>query len=143
MVEALHLPASAERSPGPTRFIGLGLCLRLVLFYFWHHPPVSLLLLVIAAILVSLRLEIALALLPLTFPYYVYLRPLTTHRRSKVRRWCCPAAQEPLRIMEHSTMHGRTLSAVAYHLMLFALLAQAVSIPVMDRITGLCPAAKI
>ena len=46
-------------------------------FFFWHHPPASLLLLLIAAGFAWMRLEGAVALLPLTFPFYVDLLPLT------------------------------------------------------------------
>ena len=74
---ALHFPRSAGRSSPPVRFIGLGLCLSFILFFFWHHPPASLLLLALAAVFAYLRLEIAIALLPLTFPYYEKLQPLT------------------------------------------------------------------
>jgi putative inorganic carbon (HCO3(-)) transporter len=74
---ALHFPHSVGRSHAPVRFIGLGLCISFLLFFFWHHPPASLLLLALAAVLAYLRLEIALALLPLTFPYYEKLQPLT------------------------------------------------------------------
>lgn len=68
---------AAPRSSSHMRFIGLGLCLSFILFFFWPHPPASLLLLVLAAVLAYIRLEIAIALLPLTFPYYEFLQPLT------------------------------------------------------------------
>lgn len=69
---------SDRRSKLPIRFVGLGLCLSFVLFFFWHQPPASLVLLVIAAGLAWTRLEIAIALLPLTFPYYLDLQPLNS-----------------------------------------------------------------
>lgn len=74
---ALHIPPLAGRSGSQVRFIGVGLCLSFMLFFFWHHPPASLLLLVVAAVLAYLRLEVAVALLPLTFPYYEKLQPLS------------------------------------------------------------------
>ncbi len=74
---ALHIPSQVRRAPSPVRFIGLGLCLTFILFFFWPHPPASLLLLVVAAVLAYLRLEIAVALLPLTFPYFEFLEPLS------------------------------------------------------------------
>ncbi|HEU5369747.1 MAG TPA: O-antigen ligase family protein [Ktedonobacterales bacterium] len=74
---ALHVPALGRRSPSPVRFIGLGLCLAFTLFFLWPNPPASLLLLVVAAVLAYLRLEIAVALLPLTFPYFEHLEPLS------------------------------------------------------------------
>jgi O-antigen ligase len=69
---------SGGRSRLPFRFVGPGLCLSFVLFFFWHHPPASLILLGIAAGLAWMRLEIAIALLPLTFPYYLDLLPLNS-----------------------------------------------------------------
>ena len=56
------------------RFVGLGLCLSFILFFFWHHPPASLLLLLLAAGFAWMRLEVAVALLPLTFPFYLACR---------------------------------------------------------------------
>jgi putative inorganic carbon (HCO3(-)) transporter len=72
----LHPVQSERRFRIPASFIGLGLCLSFFLFFYWSHPPASLLLLVIAAALAWIRLEIAIALLPLTFPYYLDLKPL-------------------------------------------------------------------
>jgi O-antigen ligase len=60
------------------RFVGPGLILTFVLFFFWPHPPLSWLLLAAALVLAWIRLEAALALLPLTFPYYLDLKPLTS-----------------------------------------------------------------
>ncbi|HLV99367.1 MAG TPA: O-antigen ligase family protein [Ktedonobacterales bacterium] len=57
--------------------VGLGLCLSFTLFFFWPHPPASLLLLALAAGLAWVRLEVAVALLPLTFPFYLDLQPVT------------------------------------------------------------------
>ena len=64
------------RSWLPTRLIELALCASFVIFFYWQHPPASLLLLAVAAVLAWFRLEIAVALLPLTFPYYLFLIPL-------------------------------------------------------------------
>jgi len=72
----LPLEKSDEHTRLPVRFVGLGLTLSFVLFFFWQHPPLSLLLLALAAGLAWVRLEIAIALLPLTFPYYLDLKPL-------------------------------------------------------------------
>ncbi len=58
-------------------FVELGLCLSFMLFFFWLNPPASLLLLLIAAGFAWMRLEVAIALLPLTFPFYLDLLPLT------------------------------------------------------------------
>jgi putative inorganic carbon (HCO3(-)) transporter len=74
---ARQVPPRVRRSSAPVRFIGLGLCLAFTLFFFWPHPPASLLLLVVAVVLAYLRLEIAIALLPLTFPYFLILKPLS------------------------------------------------------------------
>ncbi len=74
---ALHVPSQVRRPTTSVRFVGLGLCLTFTLFFFWRHPPASLLLLVVAAVLAYLRLEIAVALLPLTFPYFLILLPLS------------------------------------------------------------------
>jgi O-antigen ligase len=74
---ALHVPSQVRRPTIPVRFVGLGLCLTFTLFFFWRHPPASLLLLVVAAALAYLRLEIAVALMPLTFPYFLILLPLS------------------------------------------------------------------
>ncbi|HEY7349254.1 MAG TPA: O-antigen ligase family protein [Ktedonobacterales bacterium] len=74
---ALYLADGVRRSGSLAFFIGLGLCLSFALFFFWPHPPASLLFLVVAAALASIRLEIAIALLPLTFPYDNYLLPLS------------------------------------------------------------------
>ena len=71
---SLNVP---PRSSAHVRFIGVGLCLSFMLFFFWHHPPISLIFLGLALVLASLRLEIAAVLLPLAFPYYEDLRPLT------------------------------------------------------------------
>lgn len=73
----LHFLNVAPRIGSHMRFIGVGLCLSFALFFFWPHPPASLLLLALAAVLAYMRLEIAIALLPLTIPYYKYLQPLT------------------------------------------------------------------
>jgi putative inorganic carbon (HCO3(-)) transporter len=67
---------SGWRSWLPTHLIELGLCLSFVIFFYWQHPPASLLLLAAAAALAWIRLDIAVALLPLTFPYYLFLEPL-------------------------------------------------------------------
>ena len=63
----------------PIRFVEPGLCLTFILFFFWHHPPASFVLLLIAAGLAWIRLEIAIALLPLTFPYYLDLQPFNSN----------------------------------------------------------------
>lgn len=60
----------------PERLVEVALCLALLLFARWQHPPVSLLLLLGAAVLAWIRIEIAIALLPLTFPYWPDLIPL-------------------------------------------------------------------
>lgn len=73
----LHLSPLVRRASSPTRFIGLGLCLSFTLFFLWPHPPTSLLLLVLAAVLAYIHLEIAVALLPLTFAYNEHLVPLS------------------------------------------------------------------
>lgn len=65
------------RSWLPPRLIELGLCLLLIAFFFWPHPPASLILLLIVAALAWIRLEIAVALIPLVLPYYLDLQPLT------------------------------------------------------------------
>jgi O-antigen ligase len=66
------------RSAGwSVRFVGPGLCLLFTVFFFWPHPPASLLLLVLAAALTYLRPQIAIALLPLTFPYFLFPKPLS------------------------------------------------------------------
>lgn len=70
--------AERGRSRVPVRFVGPGLSLAFVLFFFWPHPPASWLLLAAAFVLAWIRLEIAIALLPLTFPYYLDLKPLTS-----------------------------------------------------------------
>ncbi|HEU5200154.1 MAG TPA: O-antigen ligase family protein [Ktedonobacterales bacterium] len=75
MSSSLH--GSRERSGVQFRFIGVGLLLCFALFFFWQQPPASLLLLVVAACLAWIRIEVAIALLPLTFPYYLDLKPLT------------------------------------------------------------------
>src|SRR5690348_11165111 len=62
----------------PVRLVEPGLCLTFILFFFWHHPPASFVLLLIAAVLAWIRLEIAVALLPLTFPYYLDLQPFNS-----------------------------------------------------------------
>src|SRR5690348_1766981 len=64
------------RSSLPERLIELMLCLSLLLFARWQHPPASLLLLLCAAVLAWIRIEIAVALVPLTLPYYLDLQPL-------------------------------------------------------------------
>jgi O-antigen ligase len=74
---ALQPPSVVRRASSRVRFVGLGLCLSFTLFFFWHHPPASLLLLVLAAALAYIRLEVAIALLPLTFPYFLFLQPLS------------------------------------------------------------------
>ena len=63
----------------PIRLVELSLCLSFILFFFWHHPPASFILLLIAAGLAWIRLEIAIALLPLTFPYYLDLQPFNSN----------------------------------------------------------------
>ena len=73
----LQLPRQV--GPGTSvRFIGLGLCLSFALFFFLPYPPFTLLFLVLAAVLAYIRLEVAVALLPLTFPYYLFLKPLSS-----------------------------------------------------------------
>lgn len=72
-----RLKAERARPRVPVRFVGLGLSLSFVLFFFWPQPPASWLLLAVAAVLAWIRLEIAIALLPLTFPEYLDLKPLT------------------------------------------------------------------
>jgi O-antigen ligase len=74
---ALQVPLRARRSSASTLLVGLGLCLAFTVFFLWPNPPVSLLWLVVAAVLAYLRLEIAVALLPLTFPYFEHLEPLS------------------------------------------------------------------
>ncbi len=71
-----RLDQSHWRSWLPERLIELGLFLSIFLFARWHQPPASLLLLLCAAILAWIRLEIAIALVPLTLPYYLDLEPL-------------------------------------------------------------------
>ncbi|HLW01649.1 MAG TPA: O-antigen ligase family protein [Ktedonobacterales bacterium] len=73
----LQPPMTARSAVLPIRFVGLGLCLLFTFFFFWPHPPASLLLLVLAAVLTYLRPQIAIALLPLTFPYFLFLQPLS------------------------------------------------------------------
>ncbi len=74
---ALQFIPVVRRLSASSRFIELGLCSSFALFFFWPHPPASLLLLVLAAALAYLCLEIAVALLPLTFPYFLFLLPLS------------------------------------------------------------------
>ncbi len=69
---------SQQRKRLIPRFVELGLCLSFLLFFFWPHPPASLLFLLLAAGLAWMRLEIAVALLPLTFPFYLDLQPVTS-----------------------------------------------------------------
>ncbi len=71
-----HLRQSSWRSWLPERLIELGFCLAFLIFSRWQFPPASLLLLAGAAGLAWIRLEIAIALLPLTFPYWLNLIPL-------------------------------------------------------------------
>ncbi len=73
---ALQLRSLVRRSSAPVRLVELGLCLSFTLFFLWPYPPASWLLLMLAAVLAYIRLEVALALLPLTFPYYRHLLPL-------------------------------------------------------------------
>ncbi len=73
---ALHIPHVVRRADAPAYFIGLGLCLSFALYFFWQQPPASLLLLALAVALAYLRLEVAVALLPLAFPYYMRLLSL-------------------------------------------------------------------
>lgn len=72
------LKANRGRLRVLVRFVGLGLSLAFAFFFFWPHPPLSWLLLAGALVLAWIRLEVALALLPLTFPYYLDLKPLTS-----------------------------------------------------------------
>ncbi len=65
-----------ERFWSQVRLIELGLCLPFVVFFYWIHPPASGLLLLIPIALAWIRLDIAVALLPLALPYYLALRPL-------------------------------------------------------------------
>lgn len=71
-------PLGVGRSGTSVRFIGLGLCLSFTLFFFLPYPPFTLLFLVLAAVLAYIRLDVAVALLPLTFPYYLFLKPLSS-----------------------------------------------------------------
>jgi putative inorganic carbon (HCO3(-)) transporter len=71
-----HLRQSDWRLWLPERLVEPGLALSLLLFARWQHPPASLLLLLAAAALAWIRLEIAIALVPLTLPYYLDLVPL-------------------------------------------------------------------
>lgn len=71
-----RLTSSSTTSRIPDRLVELGLCLPFVAFFYWQHPPASLVLLVIVAVCAWLRLEIAVALLPLGLPYYLQLQPL-------------------------------------------------------------------
>ncbi len=75
MISPVDIPK--ERVRFAVRFVGLGLVFSFVVFFFWQHPPASLLMLVLAAVLAWIRPSIAIALLPLTFPYYLDLKPLT------------------------------------------------------------------
>ncbi|MDQ2902506.1 MAG: O-antigen ligase family protein [Chloroflexota bacterium] len=70
------LTRSEKRSKSATYLIGAGLCASCALFFFQHRSPASLWLLVVAALLAWLCLDLAVALLPLTFPYYHDLLPL-------------------------------------------------------------------
>lgn len=76
----LPLERLPQQSPISQYLIGLGLILSFGVFFFWPHPPAALLLLGLAAVFTWMRLGLALALLPLTFPYYLDLLPLTPHR---------------------------------------------------------------
>ncbi|HLW01566.1 MAG TPA: O-antigen ligase family protein [Ktedonobacterales bacterium] len=71
-----RLGQSDWRSWLPERLIELLLGLSMLLFALWQQPPASLVLLVCAAVLAWIRLEIAIALVPLTLPYYLDLEPL-------------------------------------------------------------------
>src|SRR5690242_17005359 len=61
----------------PIIFVASGLSLSFIALFFWPYPPVSWVLLAAGIALASIHPEIALALLPLTFPYYLDLKPLT------------------------------------------------------------------
>ena len=62
----------------PERLVELLLCLSVLLFARWQHPPASFLLLLCAMVLAWLRIEIAIALVPLTLPYYLDLESLVS-----------------------------------------------------------------
>ncbi len=73
----LRFPRFGLRLSPPNIFIGLGLCLACIIITYWQYPPASVGFLVVAAVLAYFRLEIALALLPLSFPYYDQQLPLS------------------------------------------------------------------
>lgn len=74
-----YLSHSDWRAWLPTRLIEIGFCASFALFFFWPIPPFSWLFLGVALVLAWMRLEIAVALLPLTLPYYLDIKPLTSH----------------------------------------------------------------
>lgn len=67
---------SGARSWLPERSVELGLCLPLLAFFYWPHPPASLILPLLVAVLAWIRLEVAVALIPLSVPYYLQLQPI-------------------------------------------------------------------
>lgn len=67
----------------PERLVELGLGLALILFARWQVPPASTLFLLGAAALAWIRLEIAIALVPLTLPYYLDLVPLLSNNGAR------------------------------------------------------------
>ncbi len=74
-----YLSRSDWRAWLPARLTEIGFCASFALFFFWPHPPLSWLFLGVALVLAWMRLEIAIALLPLTLPYYLDIKPLTSH----------------------------------------------------------------
>lgn len=76
-----RLTSSSTSSRIPDRLVELGVCLPMLAFFYWPtswpRTP-ALLLLLVVAVLAWLRLEIAVALIPLTLPYYLLLQPLRT-----------------------------------------------------------------
>jgi putative inorganic carbon (HCO3(-)) transporter len=78
-----RLRQSAWRAWLPERLMELGLGLSLILFARWQFPPASSLFLLGTAVLAWIRLEIAIALVPLTLPYYLDIEPLLSHSGAK------------------------------------------------------------
>jgi putative inorganic carbon (HCO3(-)) transporter len=77
-VIGLPLPRFGLRMSATNVGIALGLCLACIIITYWQYPPASIGLLIVGAVLAYFRLEIALALLPLSFPYYDQMLPLNT-----------------------------------------------------------------
>lgn len=73
----LRLPRLIGYFRSPDRIIELGLCLSYVVCFSWNHPPYSATILIIAAVLTYIRLDIAIGLLPLTFPFYTKVEALS------------------------------------------------------------------